>query len=121
MEIYHFSSKGEILEYAFFNIVIGPAIFILILFILHKMKVEKAYRQWMDHKDIWRWGIAVLSAYPVLEMAITVWFVDNGMHRSESWMLSCFMLAGILIVFHYIGQEGQQEKEIDKRTPAYKA
>lgn len=111
-EIFYMTVKSDSIEYVFRSIVIGPVVFILLLFILHKMQVERAFRQWMERGGIWRWGMVILSAYPVLTMAVSLWFINSGMHIGRSEMLSVFMMGGLLLILHYMGREEAQQKEL---------
>lgn len=111
-ESFHMRIAEERIEYMARSMIAGPAVFILLLFILHKMEAGKAYSQWMEHEDTWKWGMICLSFYPVLTTGITVWFMNSGMRIGGSWMLSFIMLLGILLIFNYAGHTEEQQKEL---------
>ena len=87
------------------------AVFLLLLFLLHKMKVGDAYRQWMEHRNLWSRGMICLSAYPILFYGATQTLMGGGASRNASMGVTLLMVAAALILFHHMGLEEWQRRE----------
>ena len=108
---YDLSIGEERIRYLLSNYILGPAAVLLILFLLHQLKVGDAYRRWLEHRDVWNWGMLCLSAYPVLIYSMMALFTYGGMSRNSSMSIAYLVLIAALIVFHYKGREEWQRKE----------
>ena len=108
---YDLSIGEERIRYLLSNYILGPAAILLILFLLHQLKVGDAYRRWLEHRDVWNWGMLCLSAYPVLIYSMMALFTYGGMSRNSSMSIAYLVLIAALIVFHYKGREEWQRKE----------
>lgn len=108
---YDLSVGEERLRYLLSNYILGPAAVLLILFVLYQLKVGDAYRRWLEHRDVWSWGMICLSAYPVLIYGMTTLFTYGGISRNGSLSITYLVLIAALIVFHYKGREEWQRKE----------
>ena len=108
---YDLSIREERIRYLLSNYMLGPAAILLILFLLYQLKVGDAYRRWLEHRDVWNWGMLCLSAYPVLIYSMMALFTYGGMSRNSSMSIAYLVLIAALIVFHYKGREEWQRKE----------
>ena len=109
---YALSIQKERMMYLFTNYMLGPAAILVILFLLYQLKVGDVYRQWIEHRDIWNWGMLCMSAYPMLVYGMMALFTYKGMSRNISLNISILILFMTLIVFHYKGREKWQQKEV---------
>ncbi len=97
--------------YLFLGTVGMMAVFLLLLFVLYKMKVTDAYRQWVEYRNIWSWGMICLSAYPILFYGATGFLMGGGASRNVSMGITLLMLTAALLLFHHMGMEAWQRKE----------
>lgn len=97
--------------YLFLNFVVVAVAFFLFLLLLHKLKVGEHYRQWVEHRDVWSWGMICLSAYPILLHGASDFLMGDGASRNASMGATMLMLATALVLFHHMGLEEWQRKE----------
>lgn len=97
--------------YLFVSSAAVAAVFFLLLFLLYKLKAGDCYRQWVEHRDVWSWGMICLSTYPILLYGATDIFMGGGASRNASMGATMLMLAMALVLFHHMGQEEWQRKE----------
>ncbi len=97
--------------YLFLGTVVMMAIFLLLLFVLYKMKVADAYRQWVEYRNIWSRGIICLSTYPSLFYGVIGILMGGGASRNVSMGITLLMLAVVLVLFHHMGMEAWQRRE----------
>ncbi len=107
------SIPNEHMLYLFVNTLMSPALFLLLLFFLYKMKIGKVYCQWMEHKSSWGFGLICLSTYPLLYIGGAEFLMGWGMSRNGSLIFVYFIMFVMLALFNYMGLEEQQRKEFD--------
>lgn len=107
------SIPNERMLYLFGNTLMSPALFLLFLFFLYKMKIGKVYCQWMEHKSSWGFGLICLSTYPLLYIGGAEFLMGWGMSRNGSLIFVFLIMFVMLALFNYMGLEEQQRKEFD--------
>ncbi|MCI9437638.1 MAG: GHKL domain-containing protein [Lachnospiraceae bacterium] len=97
--------------YMFLSSVVTMAVFLALLFVMYKMKVGDAYRQWMEHRNLWSWGRICLSGYPILFYGIMEVLMGGGASRNVSMGITLLMVTAALVLFHHMGMEEWQRRE----------
>lgn len=108
---FNISVPEERTMYLLGNLVIGPALFILTLYLLYKMRVGSMCSQWLENSDSWSRGMICLSIYPILKSGLFNFFINRGMSRNSSLIMMLLVVCGLLVVFNYMGREEQRRKE----------
>nr|WP_300837669.1 GHKL domain-containing protein [uncultured Acetatifactor sp.] len=98
--------------YMLVNYGVGPGVFFLLLYLLYKMKIGDAYRRWLEHGEFWSRGMICLSAYPILFYGATDLLMGSGVSRNVSWGITLLMLFAALVLFHHMGMEEWQRREL---------
>jgi len=108
---YDLSIGEERVRYLISNYMLGPAAVLLVFFLLRQLKVGDAYCRWLEHRDVWSWGMICLSAYPVVIYGMATLLTYGGMSRNGGLSITYLVLIAALVVFHYKGREEWQRKE----------